>query len=277
MSPATRTLQKLTSMTMTTISEQPVVTPELLGTFLSRYSSWLLGSGATCIRLEKNIVRIASAYGYEAEMTIMPRHVHISLWREGCDRVATYIATVNHAVVSFNINTALSRLSWEIADGKIDFATACSRLDSAVHGDAQNPWLVLVLVGLANASFCRLFGGDYVAMATVLVATLCGYYIKQLMLASHLDIRLTFVVCSLLSAVLGSFDALFGVGTTPDIAVGTSVLYLVPGIPFLNSFSDVLYRHYLCAISRFADALVLTCCLSAGLCAGMELMNLSMF
>ena len=114
-------------------------------------------------------------------------------------------------------------------------------------------------------------------MATVLVATVCGYYSKQLMLASHLDIRLTFVVCSLLSAVLGSFDALFGVGTTPDIAVGTSVLYLVPGIPFLNSFSDVLYRHYLCAISRFADALVLTCCLSAGLCAGMELMNLSMF
>ncbi|MDE6344424.1 MAG: threonine/serine exporter family protein, partial [Muribaculaceae bacterium] len=63
----------------------------------------------------------------------------------------------------------------------------------------------------------------------------------------------------------------------PSIALGTSVLYLVPGIPFLNSFSDMIYRHYFCAFCRFTDAVVLTCCLSIGLCAGMMLMNVGMF
>ena len=70
---------------------------------------------------------------------------------------------------------------------------------------------------------------------------------------------------------------LFGLGSTPGIAIGSSVLYLVPGIPFLNSFSDLLNHHYICAFSRFMDAVVLTCCLSLGLCAGMAMMQVGMF
>ena len=114
-------------------------------------------------------------------------------------------------------------------------------------------------------------------MAVVLAATMAGYYIKQLMLGRHIDLRLTVIVCAFVSSVISAADSLFSLGTTPAIALGTSVLYLVPGIPFLNSFSDLLYRHYICAFSRFVDAVVLTCCLSAGLCAGMAAMNSGMF
>ena len=35
-------------------------------------------------------------------------------------------------------------------------------------------------------------------------------------------------------------------GSTPDIAIATSILYLVPGIPFLNGFSDMIAGHYTC-------------------------------
>ena len=44
--------------------ESPSVDELML--FLSRYSARLLGAGATCIRLEKNVGRIAKAYGMEA-------------------------------------------------------------------------------------------------------------------------------------------------------------------------------------------------------------------
>lgn len=55
------------------------------------------------------------------------------------------------------------------------------------------------------------------------------------------------------------------------------MLYLIPGVPYINSVSDLLACHYLCAFSRFVDALVLTACLSVGLCAGMYLLGLRMF
>lgn len=251
--------------------------PRELAVFLSRYSSRLFGAGATCIRLEQNVSRIARAFGMNVELTIMSRHVHISLWREGCPDVITSIANVRHNVISYNINTLLSRLSWEIADGRVSFAQALHRYEEIIACDRQNKLLTLALVTVANASFCRLFGGDMIAMAIVAVATFVGYWFKMLLLKQGCDVRVMAVICAFVSGVLGATGLLFGLGTTPEIALGTSVLYLVPGIPFLNSFSDLLNRHYLCAFSRFMDATVLTCCLSAGLSLAMLLMHTGMF
>lgn len=245
--------------------------------FISRYCAWLLGCGATCIRVEKNVGRIALAYGKEVDISIMPRHVHVSVTDSGSRETMTSICKVKAMPISFNINTRLSELSWEIADGKVSFSEAVRRFDEIVSNDSQNCWVVLLLVTLANASFCRLFGGDFTAMAIVGVATAVGYFLKLTLLSRGVDMRVVFIACSFVSAVLGATDVLFSLGDTPLIALGTSVLYLVPGIPFLNSFSDMLYRHYICAISRFTDAVVLTCCLSIGLCGGMMLMNVGMF
>lgn len=244
--------------------------------FLADYCSYLLGCGATCLRLEKNLDRMAAAYGHKVEITIMPRHVHLSI-TDGAAEAVTSIASVKPCGISFNINTRLSELSWEIADGKIDFDAAREKLHDIVTRDPRNKWLELVLVAIANASFCRLFGGDVSAMAMVGIATMAGYYLKLLMLSYKIDIRLVVIVCAFVSTVLSASDVLFSIGHTPLIAIGSSVLYLVPGIPFLNSFSDMLNGHYICAFSRFVDASVLTCCLSIGLCGGMILMNVGMF
>ncbi len=140
-----------------------------------------------------------------------------------------------------------------------------------------NKYLVLLLASLANAAFCRLFTGDWAAVGVVFLSTLVGFYIKQVLTEHKFDVRLTFIICAFISSVLASTATLFSFGHTPNIAVATSVLYLVPGIPFINSFSDLLNRHYICAFGRFMDAVILTCCLSLGLCVGMLLMNLKMF
>ena len=113
----------------------------------------------------------------------------------------------------------------------------------------QNKFLLIVAVSLANAAFCRLFGGDWPAMAVVGLATAAGFWLKSEMLGRHCDLRLTVFVCAFVSAVLSAAAILFSLGTTPLTAIATSVLYLVPGIPFLNSFSDLIYRHYICSIS----------------------------
>lgn len=248
-----------------------------LCTFLVRYCAVLLGSGATCIRLSKNAERIAESYGKKIDITIMPRHVHLSVTGDEDTDIVTAIESVPAMPISFNINTQLSLLSWQVHDGHLTLDEARRRFDRILASDTQSRWTVLLLASVANASFCRLFGGDITAMAIVFVATMAGYYLKQELLSKHMDTRAVFALCAFLSSVIAASDALFGLGHTPDVALGTSVLYLVPGIPFLNSFSDMLYRHYICAFSRFVDAVILTCCLSAGLCAGMFLMNAGMF
>ena len=114
-------------------------------------------------------------------------------------------------------------------------------------------------------------------MLIVFLTTLAGYRLKQIMLEDGRDIRLTFFCASLFSAALSAGGQIFGIGATPGIALATSVLYLIPGVPYINSVSDMLYRHYLCGFGRFMDAAVLTVCLSAGLCAGMLIVGLKWF
>lgn len=245
--------------------------------FLADYGAALFASGATCIRLDKNVSRIAGAFGLTAEMTMLPRHIHLTVTDVASDEILTSIASVPESGINFTVNTELSRLSWEIADGKLDFRQAIRRYECIRKGTSQNKWLLLFLVSLANASFCRLFGGDIMAMGIVGVATFAGFYLKILLTRCKIDARVIFIICSFVSSVIGATDMLFSLGSTPEVAIATSVLYLVPGIPFLNSFSDMLYRRYLCAFARFSDAMILTCCLSIGICLGMFLMNASMF
>ena len=230
--------------------------------FLADYSSALFTSASTCIRLEKNVTRIAEAYGMTVEITILPRHIHLTVHDKEFHECVTAITSIGEGPISFDLNTRLSKLSWQIADGNVSY---------------KNLFNLPFIVSCANASFCRLFGGDWIAMAVVFVATFLGYYLKIFLSEKKVDYRLTVVACAFLSSVLAAGDGLFGLSTTPDIAVATSVLYLVPGIPFINSFSDMLDRHYICAFGRLMNALVLTFCLSFGLGLGMLMMGVSMF
>lgn len=245
--------------------------------FLGEYGARLIGSGATCLRLEQNINRMAASMGMRVEMTILPRHLHLTVTDLASGAVFTTISTVGNVPVSFNVITRLSALSWAMADGRIDFRKARGEYARIIERDSSNFVVVLLLISFANASFCRLFGGDVAAMIIVAVATMAGFWLKSFLLGRGCDVRIAVMICAFVSSVLGATDMLFSIGTTPALSVGTSVLYLVPGIPFLNSFSDLLNRHYICACSRLIDAVIFTCCLSAGLCGAMALMHMPMF
>ena len=248
-----------------------------IASFLAEYAALLLGCGSTCIRIEKNTKRIAEAFEVNLDIFIMPAHVSVSVWSS--DRKGAVMAQRKTAScgISFDLNTRLSQLSWEIADYNLDLPTAVAHFESIKATKPIGKWEVLILTSLANSAFCRLFGGDWFAMLIVLVSTLAGYRLKQIMLEDGCDIRLTFLCASFFSASISAGGHIFNIGTTPELAIGTSVLYLIPGVPYINSVGDMIYRHYLCVFSRFLDAAVLTACLSAGLCVGMLILGLRWF
>lgn len=245
--------------------------------FLADYASMLLGCGATSIRIEKNTRRMACAFGVDFEIFIMPMHVSVSVWSKTPVDAIVVERMASRCGISFNLNAKLSRLSWEIADNQLDLYTSINRFEMICNTKPTGKLEVLILTSLANASFCRLFGGDAIAMLIVFISTVAGLRLKQIMLEDKRDVRLTFLCASFFSASLSAGGHIFNLGATPEIALGTSVLYLVPGVPYINSVSDMINRHYLCAFSRFLDAAVLTACLSVGLCAGMFLLGLKWF
>lgn len=245
--------------------------------FLAKYSAALFCSGSTCIRLEKNVTRIAQAYGMTVEFTVLPRHIHLTVHDEDFNEVVTAIESIGGGPISFELNTNLSKLSWDIADGKLGFCEARKEFQRLVSEKTPDVFNLPLIVSCANAAFCRLFDGDAVAMAVVFVSTFVGYVLKILLSRLDVDYRLTVIFCAFVSTIITGAASLLHLGTTPEIAVATGVLYLVPGIPYINSFSDMLDRHYICAFGRLMKAIVLTACLSLGMGLGVMTMGIKMF
>ena len=246
-------------------------------TFLANYTTALLGCGASCIRAKRNVNRMAEALGVTTNMIMLPNNVDISVWDSDHRHSYHQTVAINHRHNSFSINTQLSSLSWKIYEKQITFSEAEVEFERIVATRAINKWLVMLLVAAANASFCRLFGGDFVSMGIVAFATLVGYYLKIILLDARFDTRATFMCCSFLSAVIGTAGYVFSLGTPPEIALGTSVLYLIPGIPYINSVSDMIEGFHLHAFSRFVGALILTACIAIGMTGAFYIMNITLF
>lgn len=243
--------------------------------FLSEYSVLLFGSGATCVRMDKNVRRIAQSMGMGVEYSILPRHIHITLEKGG--EQYTSVVAIRELPPSFAIISNLSKLSWQMADHQLTFHGARRTMERISRTRRVYPWLLTCLVALANACFCGLFAGDVMAMAIVFLAAFTGFAVKTQLGKWKCDFRINVIAAAFVSTVIASLDTLFISSATPDVAIGTCVLYLVPGIPFINSFCDLLDRHYLCSLGRMLNALIIMACLSLGLIAGMMVTGVSMF
>ena len=227
--------------------------------FIAEYAAWMYGCGATCTRIKENVARIAEKWNINCHLLIMPGSVELMVFDPTTEQSSVVIKRAPHTGISFYKNTYLSQLSWDIADGHVDLDEANKTLTEVSAAPFTNKWLVLLLTSLANLSFCRVFGGDLAAM-----------------LEDGMNVKFVFLICAFFSSVIAASGYIFGWGNKPEVALGTCVLYLIPGIPYINSISDLMAGEYLVAYSRFMDAMILTFCLSVGLAAGILLMNLEL-
>ena len=116
------------------------------------------------------------------------------------------------------------------------------------------------------------------AMLLVFIATVNGFWLKNALHKTwHWDMRMAILIAACSSSIIASCGFLLNITQTPDIALGTSVLYLIPGIPYINSVSDLIHGHLLCSVSRFINASIITICLGIGLSLGILIMNIHYF
>lgn len=235
--------------------------------FLSEYATTLMAVGAQTSRIQINTTRIAVAFGFRINMLIFPKSLSITLQDEQHDHSYTYVSKTPSLPLNFNINMELSKLSWQAHDDKLSVDELRTRFETIVKSKRESPWVVLVLVAFANACFCRLFDGNPTSMAIVWIATFVGFYIRQQLTRRGMNALAVFVICSFVSTMIGATDYLYVHGGTEDITLGTSMLYLVPGVPLINGVMDIIDHHVLNGIARLVNAMLLIICIALGLTA----------
>lgn len=118
---------------------------------------------------------------------------------------------------------------------------------------------------MANASFSKLFGGDFGTVLVVLLAGLIGTSLKTLLTRYfNLDVRLIYIVCAFISSYTAFIGIKLELTQTPDIALASSILYLTPGVFFINSVIDILKNYIQMGLSRIISVVILVSCVAIG-------------
>lgn len=237
-----------------------------LSNFLLDFATTLMAVGSHTSRVVRNVTRIADSFDYGVDMTVFQRNITMTIkHRDDYSIRRTYVRRIPEAALNFRTISDLSSLSWDAYDNHLELAEIQKQYSRIITRPPMSRWLVLVLVAFANAAFCRLFGGDLMAMGLVWVATLVGFFVRQELMKRHVNHMVVFVVCAFIASLIAGLGFRYHWGTTEDIALGTSVLFLIPGVPLINSIIDILEGHVLVGWSRAINAFILIICIALGL------------
>lgn len=237
-----------------------------LTNFLIAYAKTLLSAGTYTARVAKCVGRIAEVYGYEININFFFHHITLNIVDiEDNSIQRTYVIPNNHAHINFKLIFDLSALSWAIYDHKYDLEKAKMLFDEISYQRKYSYMLNLLLVSIANSAFCRLFGGDFGAGILVFFATFLGLILRFMLTKAKIDLRIQYILCAFISSwfVFSGLD--MGYTQTSDVALGSSILYLIPGVFFINSVIDILKDHILMGLSRIISVAILICCIALGI------------
>ncbi len=243
--------------------------------FLSEYSTTLMAVGVQTSRVVKNTSRIAEAFGIESDMTIFQKTIIMTLRDNKNGKTFSSVNKIRPMALNFFINSKLSTLSWDIYDNKLSIQESENRFNDIINVPREKDITVLILVAIANASFCRLFQGDFISMAIVFFATLIGFGIRQILMKRHWNHLAVFLISSFTASMAGSTGFLMNWGATPEVALGTSVLFLIPGVPMINTVMDIIDGHVLSGISRFINATLLVIAIAIGISLTLAITKIS--
>lgn len=233
--------------------------------FLAEYAATLMAVGVQTSRVCRNTERIAVSFEYHANILIFPRTLSITLHDKSHNHSYTYVKQTANMPLSFRTNMELSKLSWRAFDEHLSLDALWNEYKKIISEKRESPWTVLFLVSFANACFCRLFDGNLTSMIIVWIATFIGFYIRQQLTKMKWSALAVFIICAFVSTMIGATDYLFVHGGTEDMSLGTSMLYLIPGVPLINGVMDIIDHHVLNGIARLTNACLLIICIALGL------------
>ncbi len=237
--------------------------------------SLMMQSGANTKRVVDTINRFAEALHLESHALISHKSIIMTLLDKETHYTYTVVTQIPAYHANFWIVSEISISSWKALDRNWDYDEIKSRVEQIKNTNTYPFILILGAVSLADAGFANLFGGDYKNMLIAFIATLGGMLSVKLANSFHINAYIRTYFAAFVASAIAGLGVIFNYGLHPEIALATSVLFLVPGLALVNSFNDFLNNHILNGMVRFINGFLLVLSIGLGIISTMLLFNLN--
>ena len=256
------------------MKEKVIKSSQELSKILLELGAMLMAAGANTSRIRTTITRIANVYGFDAELLITHRALMLSVYDDKLDYFQSSLKRTFPHGANFRMVSGISRMSWKIVEEQWNYEQIWNELNRLKSLSHYPRIVVLLMVGLAGASFCRLFGGGPLDMLATFGATLIGLIVRQEAIKSNFNAYLCVFFASFTSCLIAGGYVHFTPGTQAEYAFATSVLYLIPGVPLINSLSDLLDGNIMNGIMRGMNGLIIAFSIALGMLCSILIYNI---
>ena len=238
-------------------------------------SSVLMVSGSNTNRVNLSIDRFASVLNIKASSFISHKTIVMTLYDEERDISCTRVKNIPPYLLNFSIISAISKASWNAIEENWSLEQISEEIERIKTLKRYPRWVVLIAVSLAGAGFCNIFKGDYLNMLMAFASTFMGLYIFQETHKLKYNLYIRIFLGSFVASVSASMGIVFGIGAEPQTALATSILFLVPGVPLINSFTDLIDNNIINGMVRFTTGLMIVLAMAIGLFLAMYIFQLN--
>ncbi|MGD9211649.1 MAG: threonine/serine exporter family protein [Desulfobacteraceae bacterium] len=235
-----------------------------LGLILLRCGTMMQSNGASTTRIRNSIDRIAREFRIRADLFITHQAVTITLSDANNKHIFSAVRRTSPPGVNFKIVSGISRMSRKLAGQNWTLRQINIELNRLASLPYYPRFMTLSLVGLAGSGFCGIIDGTPAAMIVAFIATVCGLFVRQ----EAKKKRFNPYLCVFFAALSATLFSGILIKLFPDKglenALATSVLFLIPGVPLINSFTDLLDGNILNGILRAVNGLLISFMIALG-------------
>ncbi len=218
----------------------------------------LMENGADTTQIVRDMKRVAAFMGIDEAKV----HLHIMF-----TTIMLNISDEHHSHTSFrkcpkhgvNMKTisAVSRLTWRAMREHYTLDEFKSELEAVAKRPRYPHWLTILAAGTGCGSFCTLLGCDFPAAIYTAISAMVGKFV-QMQCAERFGIN------PYVSMMIAAFSALTVADlmhllptATPWHPMIAASLFLVPGVPIINAFSDMLNTYLISGTARILHTLII--------------------
>lgn len=227
----------------------------------------LMECGADTTRITSEMLKSATFMGIPHEylnIHISYTTIMINFHHKECS-ITVFIKTPIHIPNMAMIN-AVSKLTWRAFERHYSLTTYETQISKLQHVIKVYPnWLKGIACALGSAGLAYLFSGDIIALLVTIICSLCGYFTRTV------SQRLGFN--EYMGIALGAFTAMLSayafylhieLGSLLYVLV-CCTLFMIPGVPLINSVIDTINNHILSGITRAIRTLLIVGSMTLGM------------
>lgn len=215
----------------------------------------VMRNGGSTVAAERSFANILKGYRREGVTSIW-RLDFIAATGASNGQSFTFVRSVGPIGVNLVRASEIAVFSERVAKGDVAIADLGVEVERIKHlASPYNRWVLVAMAAVTAVCFSRISGGDWGSFGLAFVAAGAGQFLRSFLQAKKLAVAPVTLICGLLSALIAAAGLSLGYSQVESATLIASVIYIVPGLPLINGFVDMIsHKFLLVGVERMINA-----------------------